>query len=267
MIQKILSKRSVAILMALSLLFIVGLVAYPKQQTGHNQELALAAPPFIQVAHAGVPEIAEMLDDEAGISAWYQAPGTIDLDLVRDEFTTIELDTGEYIVGSVAAPNYPEHYDVHIYVHQDGWILAYYLQNDPVAKIVDVRAQSLDTTILKNVVAVVAGAAGMPVTSVNYYDFRYPNATNILLIAELISNGNDFTIQIPSIYGYFEYSWSLWNGAGGAYFRLNGTNMTSIYYDGTSGYGTLTTAQFLPDITHTITVDDYGVLAIVYRVP
>lgn len=226
-------------------------------------------PPFIQVAHAQAPDIGEMLDEEAGISAWYQAPGTIDLQQVASVFTTIELQTTEYLVGSVDVPNYPEICDAHVYVHVDGWILAYYLNHDPVSKIVHVKGQTLDTTILKDVVAIVAGAAGQPVTGVNYYDFRYPNATNILFVAEnLDSDGNEFTIEIPSAFAYFERGWALWDGGSSEYFRVNGVNRpNTVYWDGTSGYGTITAAQFIPDTPHTIEVDNYGVLVIVYRVP
>ncbi|MFW0860251.1 MAG: hypothetical protein AAGB97_08910 [Dehalococcoidia bacterium] len=34
-------------------------------------------------------------------------------------------------------PDLPEADDVHVYVHEDGWIVAYYLKRHPVAKIID----------------------------------------------------------------------------------------------------------------------------------
>jgi hypothetical protein len=50
------------------------------------------------------------------------------------------------------------------------------------------------------------------------------------------------------------------------YFTIDGVALSATYFDG-SGYGSITPSQLLPNTPHTITVDDYGVLAIVYRVP
>lgn len=250
-------------------LWIASFVARPGQAAAHRQEVKLIAPSFLEVNSPTGTTIGEMLDEEAGISAWYDAPDVIDLELVEPVFRTIELQTTDYLIGSVAVSNYPEIYDVHAYVHVDGWILAYYLNTDPVSKIVDVKAQTLDTTHLKNVVAIVAGAAGIPVTDVNYYDFRYPNATNMLFVAEDVSNGNFFSIEIPSGFAYFERGWTLYDSDGySENFTVDGVNRPNeVYWDGSTGYGIITAAQFVPDTPHTITADGYGVLVIVYRVP
>lgn len=275
MTNKVVRKRWLALLLVLSFLFLVGLMARPERAAGRNQEVALVAPPFLpSTAPTGDPDIGEMLDEEAGISAWYDASGAIDLDQVRDEFRTIEIDTGTYIVGSVALPNYPEAFDVHVYVHQDGWILAYYLNDEPVSKIVDAKGWTLDTTSLKNVIAIVAGAAGYPVIAVNYYDFRYPSASNILFVAEdtYTAGGDSFTIEIPSTYAYFERSWIVADGF--EYFSVDGIgNPNQLYHSSSVAYGTLTVAQLVPDVPHTILVggsgpySSYGVLVLVYWVP
>lgn len=250
-------------------LWIASFVARPGQAAAHRQEVKLIAPPFLEVHSPTGTTIGEMLDEEAGISAWYDAPDVIDLELVEPVFRTIELQTTDYLIGSVAVSNYPEVYDVHVYVHVDGWILAYYLNTDPVSKIVDVKGQTLETTHLKNVVAVVAGAAGLPVTDVSYYDFRYPNATNMLLVAENSSDGNFFSIEIPSSFAYFERSWGLfYPSCCNPYFTFDGVSSPNqIYWDGVSGFGTITAAQFVPDTPHTVTANTYGVVVIVYRVP
>ena len=52
-------------------------------------------------------------------------------------FRTIENETTDFIVGSVAVPRYPERENAHVYVNKDGWIAAYYLTDEPVAKIID----------------------------------------------------------------------------------------------------------------------------------
>jgi hypothetical protein len=116
------------------------------------------------------------------------------------------------------------------------------------------------------VIAAVAGAAGAPFGDVTYYDFRYPSATHMLMVAEDRAEGYDFTIKLPSTYGYFDRSWGLRNLGYGSYFQVNGVSQTPIRWED-YGYGTLTASQLLPDITHTISVDDYGILVVIYRIP
>ena len=156
--------------------------------TNEDNTFRLQAPPFVSAA--GLPSrlaqgIGTLLDDEAGISAWYQSPDAINLSQVRGQFRTIETETSDYIIGSVPVPDYYEVADAHVYVHRDGWILAYYARTDPISKIVDAEHYTITTTKLKSVVAAVASAAGAPFTDVTYYDFRYPNASHLMLILEL----------------------------------------------------------------------------------
>ena len=268
------SFRKLSFIGAVTIVLLVtfGLVYKPGTSATSNPVINLQRPSFVGIANAGVglpspAGIGEQLDAEAGISAYYKAPDAITLSQVRGQFRTIETETTDYIIGSVAVPNHPEHFDVHVYVNKNGWILAYYLRSDPVSKIADTYAATINTTKLKTVVSAIASAAGAPFSDVTYYDFRYPNATNILLVAEDYANGNDFTIQLPSSYGYFERSWALRNYSGDAYFQLDGSNLSAVYGDAYMLYGTITASQLLPDTTHRIIVDDYGILVIVYRVP
>ena len=229
---------------------------------------ALQAPTFLQKAHAvGEADVLARIDAEAGISAYYKTPDAITISQVRSTFRTIETETADYIIGSVAVPNYVEHFDVHVYAHKSGWILAYYMRGDPVSKIVDAKATTLNTTKLKTVVAAVASAAGAPFSDVTYYDFRYPNATHMLMVAEDFANGNAFTIQLPSSYGYFAREWALMNFNGERYFTVDGIRQDPVWGAADHYYGTLTASQLLPDVPHTITVDDWGVLVLVYRLP
>ena len=187
---------------------------------------ALQVPTFLQKAHAaGEADVLARIDEEAGISAYYKAPDAITINQVHSTFRTIETETADYIIGSVAVPNNVEHYDAHVYVHKTGWILAYYLRGDPVSKILD--NYTINTTKLKTVVATVASAAGAPFGDVTYYDFRYPNATNMLLVAEDYQNGNSFTIKMPSNYGYFERGWG--SAGDDPYFTLDEQIQTPIF--------------------------------------
>lgn len=229
--------------------------------------LRLQPPSLVTTAYADTGDIGARLDEEAGISAYFNAAQPITLSRVRSQFRTIETETADYILGSVPVPNYVEHFDAHVYVHRSGWILAYYLRPDPVSKIIDVKARSITTTKLANVVTAVGGAAGTPVLDVSHYDFRYPNATHMLLVAEDNTAGDDFTIQAPSSFAYFERGWATQDYYSSEYFYVDGVNKPNTVYDGDNPYGTINASQLLPDTPHGITTGPWGVLVVVYRVP
>ena len=85
----------------------------------------------------------------------------------------------------------------------------------------------------------------------------------MIFVAEDNVNGNEFTIHIPSDYAYYERGWAEWSWN----FHLDGVALPADYSYGYFTYGTISAAQLLPPVTHTIAVDNYGVLVIVYRVP
>jgi hypothetical protein len=273
------TRKSAGILLFATLIVIalavgIGYARQPRQVTDSDGVYSLKAPLFASVANAESGaidlEIGEKLDEEAGMSAYFKSPDVINLNQVRGQFRTIETETADYIIGSVPVAGYLESADPHVYVHRDGWILAYYMRSDPISKIIDAKAQSITTTKLKNVVAAMAGAAGAPFTDATYYDFRYPNATHMMLIAEHEDNGNDYTVQLPSTYGYFESGWALRTGyCCSWYFRLDGVNLPASGSD-LSGvaYGSITAAQLLPDVTHTVVIyNEWAAMVVLYRVP
>jgi hypothetical protein len=197
---------------------------------------------------------------------------------VKSICRTIEIETPDYIICSVDVPTYADYYDPHVYVHKDGWILAFYFRFDysgnsiPAGKMLNVAGHTLDNTLLSNTVSAVANAGYSSISETYYYDFRYPAATHMLLIAEDDdNNGNYFTLQIPCSYIYYEKSWAL-SDTNSANFYLNGTDFypNRIYADGLSAYG------FFPPITCgvanqiSVVVDyayGYSVIAIIYSVP
>ena len=134
-IRKLLLTAVVAVV----LLAAFGLVSKPGTPANADNVFSLRAPLFVDVARAEIAAISSFLDDEAGIAAYTQTPGSIDLSVVRDEFRTIERETAEYIIGSVGIPDYSEDHDPHVYVHTDGWVLAYYLAAEQASYIIDLR--------------------------------------------------------------------------------------------------------------------------------
>jgi hypothetical protein len=263
---------------AVGLLLALGLMHRPTVPARADHIFRLQAPPFARAASAEAVEVASVIEDEAGISAWFQASSSINLNSVREVFRTIEAETTDYIIGSVPVPNYTEEWDVHVYVHRDGWILAYYLAADPVGKIYDWKAyhnsgRTTLSTKLENVVAVVANVAGVPFSSANvtYYDFRYPNATHLMLIAEWGDWYRDsFQVRLPGSFTYYERSWSLANTTVYGIYWLNGVEIKNISFgDWQMAHGTFSATQLPPEQYHTIEVteSDYAGLTLVYRVP
>lgn len=255
----------VAIIIALAFAFTF-LGKSPERLEG---TFALQAPPFVLDAQAANDfNIGDYLDQEAGISAWMYTTVPINLTNAATAFRIIEDQTAEYIIGSVDIPDYEEHYDTHAYIHTDGYILAYYLRPDPISKIINIKEKSITSTKLESAIGIVASAAGVPSSGISHYDFRYPNAENILMVYEFYDDGNDFSIEMPGTFAYYERGF-----AGRCYgncdLKLNGSNLSNSYKYGDYVYGIISASSFQPDVTHTFTVNDYEwlVLLVVYTEP
>lgn len=265
-------KTILLISLAILLATVVAFAGKPDNKPGF--ELALQSPSFVQAASVetgtGAPsEVRNKLNNEAGISAYFKTSGSINLNLVRSYFRTIEMETADYIIGSVPIPNYTENFDAHVYVHTEGWILAYYLRDQVTSKIVDVIAGTISTTKLETAVSIIASAVGEPMSGLKYYDFRYPNATNILLVAQDSSGDNDFTIQLPPEYFYFERSYKVRSGSTGG-ININGVNQPTDYYLNPVRYGPVHASTLPVGEMHHVQLRSYttyAVLVITYRVP
>lgn len=70
------------------------------------------------------------------MSAYVNTGFTINLNIVRAAFRTVERQTDTWLIGSVQVPGFPESEDAHVFVHQEGWIVAYYERGSPVARTV-----------------------------------------------------------------------------------------------------------------------------------
>lgn len=270
-------KPTLLVLSLLLVLAALSLAPQPAAPASGGNAIALVAPPFIGVAHAQEGPAAQdapaapmgFPQDEAGISAYFKSATPVNLADVRGAFRVIEVETADYIIGSVDVPDYEELFDVHVYVHRTGWFMAYYPKTDPVAKMVDMRRStgaSPAKTLFENTLSIVAVSAGVSMPQVTFYDFRYPNATHMMLIYENYGDGNTFTVQLPSTFVYYERSWSLIDYGNGWYFRIDGQDQSQMIPNNPR-YNFIPSAQLLPDVVHTITVNDDGVLALIYKVP
>jgi len=236
---------------------------------GWNGVISLEVPSFIQDVSATVHEMTEgtsFLEEEAGISAYTNVGQAIDLTKAKNAFRTIEYETEDYIIGSVPLPDYAETEDVHAYVHKDGWVVTYYLNEEPAAKIIDWKDYGTDETItgtkLEDGISVVCNAAGVPMRDIKYYDFKYPNANRLMIVADAIWYGTSpatdtFRLKLPSDFVFYERSFSHYTkNYGGCYMYIDENEID--YASDETNYGLLSPTELSLDEFHTIKITGSG---------
>jgi hypothetical protein len=250
---------------------------------GHNDVLHLQAPPFLTVAHAQEVDAAALsaIADEAGIAAYLNVEQAIDLGKVVGLYRSIEAQNADYILGSVTVRDYDENHDVKLYVHKDGWVMAYYPNSEPTSKIFDWRHFQGDATLkitLEDVLDQVVTKIGATLDGLAYYHFAFPNANAMTLIAEkAVSPADDFQVTLPSAFAYYERSWSLGVhetsccGADGEY-QLNAQPIEKLSTRSwLFAQGRFSETQMKADTLHTITAkvdsdgEAYAGLAVIYK--
>ena len=250
---------------------------------------SLKAPHFYTIARAeGLSSIASVLDTTAGVAAYYRSPTAINLSTIKSLYRTIEIQTSEYVAGSMAVPDNREEYDVHVYTHISGWVLIYYLRDDPVVKLFDWEnfTNTMNPTRFQLVADIIAGVLGQSSPSLTYYDFRYPNATDLLVAVEETTGSGIFTDSFQTLASndiFYEKSWGLGaifygscnSSTGNARFIVDGTEVAQVTGRSSTAVssGYIDQTLLLPDSNHDITVyvgcyvsttKAWGVLGVVY---
>ncbi len=95
--------------------------------------MALQPPAFLKSARAqdSAQVDFEFILEEAGVTAYTNLNQELDLTSLEARFKTIRQQTDEFIIGIVTAPGYEkltefdETADVQVFLHRDGWIVAY----------------------------------------------------------------------------------------------------------------------------------------------
>lgn len=252
--------------------------------TEAGQTYFLVNPVFAQSASSET----SFLEEEAGMTIYVDIGRSIDLEVAKTVYRTLEKETANYTVGSIALPDLPESEDVHCFVHKDGWIVVYYLKAEPIGKIIDWSYWS-GGKLTKNKLQVgleqMGNALGATVAGAKYYHYQYPYANKCMLIIEtLVGSGEDsFNITIPLEFTVYERSWSHYAArtksywSYDSYFKIDGNTIDLIsgYNNPVTKYGTLTVAQLSPDVVHAVSVSStlsdsylYGVcIALAYKEP
>jgi len=168
-------------------------------------------------------EESSFLEGEAGISAYGQV-NYVDLDLAENAFKYVEKKTVNYIIGAVSVAGYDETHDVHVYVDTSMWIIAYYLGQEKPGKIIDwidyYTSGTIGVTKLEHALNKVVGEMSAFLPTVSYYDFRYPNATNIVIITDeegVSGTTETFRFMVPNDHFLHSKTWShsSYRGRGG----------------------------------------------------
>ncbi|MDO8472328.1 MAG: hypothetical protein Q7T05_00755 [Dehalococcoidia bacterium] len=160
--------------------------------------MILARPALAQVAGQ------TFLEEEAGITAYVNLARTIDLAAVKSRFRTLERETSDYVVGSVALPGYDSSHDIHAFVTRSGWVAGYYSRAEPTSKIVDTASYTPGGSAIPTKLILGLTQLGLGVASSNltYYHFGQPSANRMQIIAD----ASLFYITIPSAFAVYEAS-------------------------------------------------------------
>lgn len=221
-----------------------------------NNMFSLLKPRLVSAEGAGTT----FLDEEAGMSIYTDTGQSLDLSVARTKYRTIEEETADYIVGSVALPDLPENDDVHIFVHKDGWIVVYYLSEEPVSKIIDWAycPGSLTNTKLQVGLEEMCYHLGVTTSGMSYYHFHYPYANKWMAIVECASSSapDIFNLKIPGGFTVYERSYSNYAYGCTSYLRVDGSTVSTTL--GKTEYGELSASQLSLDVFHAIAVDPYN---------
>lgn len=137
-----------------------------------------------------------VFEAQAGISA-YTKVDNVNLELAETALRNVEVRTDEYIIGPILLDNYSETWEMHVYVDTAGWIIVYHLKEKRASMIIDwlgyeAAGYQLSGSKLELALDKVATAMGVEVSDVKYYDFRYPDATNMMIVVDAEA-GNGYT--------------------------------------------------------------------------
>ena len=177
--------------------------------------------------------------DEAGISAYVKAKTSIpNLDVVKPALATIERETDDYIIGTVAMDYHTEEQYPHVYVSTDGWVVAYYPRDRSSGWLLPWYYYSggpISTTTLKEAAQIVCDQIGGDMTGLKYYDFRHPNATKMMIIVESVYEGSNwFKVTIPTNFTVYRVDWSHFSSSctglvcGGSSVKLDGVTFSNL---------------------------------------
>ena len=141
----------------------------------------------------------------------------INLDAVRDVLRGVSSEGSDYLIGTIELAGLIEEEFPLVYAHQDGWLVTYYTKFAPASRIMfwnEYDNTVLNTTTLEEAIGKIAPRIGVDFSaikeSISFYHFQIPDATIMVLVADLIEvSGTDtFNFFAPFDVNIHEGSWS-----------------------------------------------------------
>ena len=225
------------------------------ESKGKLAEILLTQPVFAQQATA-------FPADEAGISAYVNVGQNIDLAKAKSALRGIQAEGDNHVIGIIELTGLPEEEFPHMYISSDGWILAYYSKFAPASRIMHwgkYGGGTIETTTLQEAISNIGPTIGVDLTqlgvSIGYYNFKYPDATNLTIAVDVTEEKDTFSYSIPSSATLYEASFSHYSTGGDSRLyvndqRISETDEDASYLD--CNY--LEDPYLLPDKSHVMEI-------------
>ena len=147
---------------------------------------------FIKIIKAQETTSTTFPVDEAGLAAYIRVKNINPENLSRIPFETIEKQGKTFVYGKLKTDR-PEK-SPHLYIGLDGWIVAYYLRDEPRSKMINFGLDYYGNFVflkneLEKAVCSASGHFGQGCSEIKYYDFEFPQATRMSLVGEKVGYG------------------------------------------------------------------------------
>lgn len=147
---------------------------------------------FIKIIKAQETTSTTFPVDEAGLAAYIRVKNIKPENLSNIPFETIEKQGKTFVYGKLKTEK-PEK-SPHLYIGLDGWIVAYYLRDEPRSKMINFGLDYYGnfvflTNELEKAVCSAAGYFLEGCSEIKYYDFEFPQATRMSLVGEKVGYG------------------------------------------------------------------------------
>lgn len=212
----------------------------------------------------------------AGLSAYVKLERPIKItDELSQIFERIEDVGGNYIIGTVKVTNFVGSVYPHLYVDTEGWLVAYFLSNEPASLVMHWSGTAYDPnptigSTLEEALGRACQALKVQLPAVSYYDFRYPKANNILVLLGVLPKAGtkSMYVKLPSTYtlyhvSYYMYGCNLERPSTWEWYslllKLDGAQIEKLEGNEGTGIGTVIkdfpVRDFALDKLHEITIE------------
>ena len=189
----------------------------------------------------GNAEAVEPFDTQAGMAAYVNV-GSLNLENATEAYTQIYNLSTSHAVGTINIGNNYGSDNIHVYVDTNGWIVAYLTRDEELGHMiqwagVDYNNPTLKTTF-EDAISRVCSSIGVNYSviqgNIKYYDFEYPQATNVVIFMNTVLAGSEYTtVLIPGTYTIYSMDYShfstLNNPSCPSYFYLDGIQISSTH--------------------------------------